>query len=407
MKQSGLSAHSRRAQLTVLAFAALTLAHIDASAAATKTSLSPSISGSPPTTATAGQAYSFTPTASAPRRLTIRFSITNRPGWAAFNTTTGQLSGTPTASDVETFSGIVISASDRYGSTALPAFNITVSSGTSTTSPPPVISGSPPGSVTAGSAYSFVPTASDPSGKALSFSIQNKPAWGAFSISTGALTGTPTTAQEGTYGNIIISASDGTSSAALPAFNISVTAPASPQISGTPPASVIAGSAYSFTPSTQDPSGGSLTFSVQNKPSWAAFSTANGMLSGTPTSANVGSYSGIIISVSDGTSSAALPAFSIAVQAASGGTGTGSATLSWTAPALNSDGSQLTDLAGYHIYYGTSPSSLSNMAAVAGAGATSFTIGNLTSTTWYFAIKSYTTAGVESVMSNVGSATIP
>ena len=217
--------------------------------------------------------------------------------------------------------------------------------------------------MTAGSAYSFVPTASDPSGKALSFSVQNKPAWGAFSISTGALTGTPTTAQEGTYGNIIISASDGTSSAALPAFNISVTAPASPQISGTPPASVIAGSAYSFTPSTQDPSGGSLTFSVQNKPSWAAFSTANGMLSGTPTSANVGSYSGIIISVSDGTSSAALPAFSIAVQAASGGTGTGSATLSWTAPALNSDGSQLTDLAGYHIYYGTSPSSLSNMAA--------------------------------------------
>jgi hypothetical protein len=260
--------------------------------------------------------------------------------------------------------------------------------------------------VTAGSAYSFVPTASDPSGKALSFSVQNKPAWAAFSISTGALTGTPTTAQEGMYGNIIITASDGTSSAALPAFNISVTAPAGPKISGTPPATVTAGSAYTFTPITQDPSGGTPTFSVQNKPSWATFSATNGMLTGTPTAANVGPYAGIVISVSDGTSSAALPAFSITVQAAAGGTPTGSATLSWTAPDLNSDGSPLTNLAGYHIYYGTSPSSLSSMAAVAGAGATSVTIGNLSSTTWYFAIKSYTTSGVESVMSNVGSATI-
>jgi hypothetical protein len=406
MKQSGLTAHSLCAQLTLLAFSVLTLAHAGAAAAATRNSLQPSISGSPPTTATAGQAYSFTPTASAPQNLSVRFSITNKPRWAGFNTTTGELSGTPASNNVRTFSGIVISAHDRYGSASLPAFSITVSGGGSATSPPPVISGSPPGSVTAGSAYSFVPTASDPSGKALSFSVQNKPAWAAFSISTGALTGTPTTAQEGMYGNIIITASDGTSSAALPAFNISVTAPAGPKISGTPPATVTAGSAYTFTPITQDPSGGTPTFSVQNKPSWATFSATNGMLTGTPTAANVGPYAGIVISVSDGTSSAALPAFSITVQAAAGGTPTGSATLSWTAPDLNSDGSPLTNLAGYHIYYGTSPSSLSSMAAVAGAGATSVTIGNLSSTTWYFAIKSYTTSGVESVMSNVGSATI-
>ena len=408
MKQSGLSAHSRRAQLTVLAFAALTFAHIDASAAATKTFLSPSISGSPPTTATAGQAYSFTPTASAPRRLTIRFSITNRPGWAAFNTTTGQLSGTPTASDVETFSGIVISASDRYGSTALPAFNITVSSGTSTTSPPPVISGSPPGSVTAGSAYSFVPTASDPSGKALSFSIQNKPSWASFSIATGAVTGTPTTAQEGTYSNIVITASDGTASASLKAFSISVVAPvAGPSISGTPATSVTAGSAYSFTPTTQNPNGGTLTYSVQNKPAWASFNTNTGLLSGTPLAVNVGSYSGIVISVSDGTSSAALPAFAITVNAAAGGTTTGSATISWTAPTQNVDGTPLTDLAGYRIYYGTSAASLSNSVTIASSTATSYTIGNLSSATWYFAVSSYASTGQESALSNIGSKTIP
>lgn len=35
-----------------------------------------------------------------------------------------------------------------------------------------------------------------------------------------------------------------------------------------------------------------------------------------------------------------------------------SVTLSWDAPTKNEDGSDLTDLLGYKVYYGTSPSSL-------------------------------------------------
>jgi hypothetical protein len=64
-------------------------------------------------------------------------------------------------------------------------------------------------------------------------------------------------------------------------------------------------------------SGGTLTFSVQNMPSWATFSTATGELQGTPASANVGTFANIVISVSDGKTSAALVPFSIAVAAAS------------------------------------------------------------------------------------------
>jgi hypothetical protein len=86
-----------------------------------------------------------------------------------------------------------------------------------------------------------------------------------------------------------------------------------PQISGTPSTSVNAGSAYSFTPSASDPGGGALSFSIQNSPSWARFSSSTGQLTGTPASSDVGTYSGITISVSDGHASASLPAFSIAV----------------------------------------------------------------------------------------------
>src|SRR5205807_2096703 len=121
----------------------------------------------------------------------------------------------------------------------------------------------------------------------------------------------------GTYANILISVTDGTLSAVLPAFAIAVTAPPPmpPTISGSPATSVVAGQSYSFAPTTTDPSGKTLTFSTSNKPSWANFSAGNGQLSGTPASANVGTYSNIMISVSDGTSSAALPAFAITVTA--------------------------------------------------------------------------------------------
>ena len=89
----------------------------------------------------------------------------------------------------------------------------------------------PPTSVQAGSSYAFQPTASDPSGLTLAFSVQNKPAWATFSIVNGSLSGTPSSSQAGTYANVVISASDGQQASALPAFSINVTAP--PPVTGT------------------------------------------------------------------------------------------------------------------------------------------------------------------------------
>ena len=73
--------------------------------------------------------------------------------------------------------------------------------------------------------------------------------------------------------------------------------------------------------------------------------TTTGRLSGTPAAANVGTTANIVISVSDGTASATLPAFSITVNAVV----TGSADLTWTAPTKNEDGSALSNLAGYKV----------------------------------------------------------
>ena len=87
-----------------------------------------------------------------------------------------------------------------------------------------------------------------------------------------------------------------------------------PTITGTPPSTAPVGVAYAFTPTATDPDGNPLTYGIANRPSWATFNTTTGRLSGTPTSANVGSYGNILITVSDGQASAQLPAFAITVS---------------------------------------------------------------------------------------------
>ena len=347
-----------------------------------------------------GQAYSFTPSASDPEGQPLTFSIANKPSWASFSASTGQLSGTPAAANAGTYSGIVITASDGSMSSSLAAFSITVTAANRA----PTISGSPATGVVSGQAYAFAPTASDPDGQTLAFGIANKPSWATFSTTTGALTGTPSAANAGTYANIVISVSDGSLSATLPAFSITVTAAnRAPTISGTPATSVNSGSAYSFTPTASDPDGQTLAFGIANKPSWATFNTSTGQLSGTPTSANAGTYSNIVISVSDGSLSATLPAFAVTVNAPVSGT----ATLTWSAPTLNSDGSALTNLSGYKVRYGTSPTSLTQLLDVPGAAVTGASIEGLSAGTWYFTVSSYNNTGVESAQTSPVSFTVP
>lgn len=86
----------------------------------------PIISGSPATTVSSGAAYSFIPKASGSDGATLRFSISNMPAWATFNTTTGQLSGTPSAANAGRYANIVISVSDGNASASLAAFTVTV-----------------------------------------------------------------------------------------------------------------------------------------------------------------------------------------------------------------------------------------------------------------------------------------
>jgi hypothetical protein len=169
-----------------------------------------------------------------------------------------------------------------------------------------------------------------------------------------------------------------------------------PTISGNPMTAIDIGSAYSFTPTASDPDGDKLTFSVRNQPSWADFDKTTGTLSGQPALGSVGTYASIEISVSDGKAKSTLPRFAISVDQV----GTISTTLNWTPPTQNEDGSPLMDLAGYKIYWGTTPGQYTHSVKIENPGMSSYVVENLTPGTYEFAATSFNMAGVESAYSN-------
>ncbi len=84
-----------------------------------------SLSGTPPTSVVAGNLYVFQPTASTTSG-TATFSASGLPSWASFNPSTGEISGTPSSSNVGVTGEITISASDGSATTSLAPFKVDV-----------------------------------------------------------------------------------------------------------------------------------------------------------------------------------------------------------------------------------------------------------------------------------------
>jgi hypothetical protein len=172
---------------------------------------------------------------------------------------------------------------------------------------------------------------------------------------------------------------------------------AMPTISGSPGNAIMVGDIYEFTPLANDDDGDALTFSIENLPTWATFSASTGAMSGQTFLGDEGFYDEIVLSVSDGTNKSSLPAFSVTVTQGA----LGSMTLSWTAPSENTDGTALTDLAGYRIYYGRSEGIYPNSVVIDNIGLATVVVDNLLPGTYFVVSTAINAQGYESTYSNI------
>ncbi len=266
----------------------------------------------------------------------------------------------------------------------------------------PLINGTPNLTVQVGELYTFTPAATDEDNNSLAFSVTNKPAWITFTRMTGELTGTPMASDIGIYTGIIVSVSDGEATTQLNSFTISVVKQNTPpSISGTPNPIAKEGESYTFTPIAIDEDNDALSFSIENKPAWMDFNSTTGwQLTGTPSANDIQEYTGIIISVSDGKVTTQLDSFTITVKPSPS-----SATLSWAAPSTRTDGSalQMSEIGGYKVYMGTTPDDLVFVDDITDRHTTEYKTSPLSEGTYYFAVTTYATNGIESGLSAIVS----
>ena len=188
-----------------------------------------------------------------------------------------------------------------------------------------------------------------------------------------------------------------------------------PAIWGSPKAESAPDTNYFFRPEAYDPDGDRLGFSIRNRPHWANFDPNTGQLSGTPTADDLGLFNGVAISVSDGKRGAALATFNVRITespnnapGSSGDTppemfGAHSVTLSWMPPTENVDGTPLTGLAGFRIFYGPEEGNYPNFIDIPNPGIATYVVDGLLAGSYHFVTTAYALSGIESDFSNVGA----
>ncbi|QDZ89175.1 tandem-95 repeat protein [Shewanella decolorationis] len=270
----------------------------------------PTISSTAMTSATQDAAYSYTLVASdSDVGDSVTLSAVTLPSWLSFNAATGVLSGTPSNANVGSHA-VVLRATDVDGLTAEQSFSIVVAN----VNDAPTISSTALTSATQDAAYSYTLVATDSDvGDSVTLSAVTLPSWLSFNPATGVLSGTPTNANVGSHA-VVLRATDTDGLTAEQSFTIVVAnINDAPTISSTAMTSATQDAAYSYTLVASDSDvGDSVTLSAVTLPSWLSFNSATGVLSGTPTNANVGSHA-VVLRATDGDGLTAEQSFTIVV----------------------------------------------------------------------------------------------
>lgn len=253
-----------------------------------------------------GDSFNLIVSASDPDGNSLLYSATGLPDGAVFTPSTRSFSWIPGNNQAGTYQ-VGFSVSDGSLSDS-ETVSLTVINGNEA----PVLAVIGNKSIDEGQSLEFTVSATDGNSDSLTYSATSLPAGATFNSSERRFSWVPDYSQAGNF-NVEFVVSDSVYSDSETIAISVANSNRTPEISGSPASSVMATATFSFTPTAADPDGDNLTFTVENQPSWAAFNSEDGKLSGAPDESHVGTFSNIRINVSDGQVTASLTPFTITV----------------------------------------------------------------------------------------------
>jgi RHS repeat-associated protein len=271
----------------------------------------------PPTTATVGVIYRYTPVATDTDLDPLTFDLPVHPAGMAVDPPSGTIVWRPTSAQANQTYSVLLRVQDGRGGVALNPFSITVAAANQV----PVITSAPITTGVAGVPYSYRVLAQDADSDTLSYSVTNAPANLVFNGNY-LQWASPVA---GTYNNVTITVNDNNGATVTQIFNLTIAASGVNQppviTSQTPPAGAQVGLPYFYQVTASDPDNDPLTYSIvsvspspdPNNSHPLTINSTTGLLTWTPTGNDLQTYS-ITLRVTDaGGLYATLPPFSVKV----------------------------------------------------------------------------------------------
>ena len=247
----------------------------------------PQIVSVPSTEAAIGTAWLYSIIATDVEQDPLTYSLLAGPAGVDINPITGELSWTPQSNQLG-LNSIAIQVSDGSGGSTSQSFSIRVAAGVPNL--PPTISTLPNRFASVGTAYSYLPTATDPEGTPIVYSLSRGPASMTVNPSTGQLNWTPAI---GDAGKLIVTliATDAGGAAAVQSFELDVlVANQTPTIISSPNLSIAAGATWRYSVLGRDADLDPLRYEMLQSPAGATIN-AFGEVEWSTVVADIGSHS--------------------------------------------------------------------------------------------------------------------
>jgi RHS repeat-associated protein len=265
----------------------------------------PAITSTAPTQATAGLPFAYPVTATDPDGDLLAYYLTQAPDGMAIDRTTGSITWKPTLAQIGPHD-VAVRVLDGRGGETTQTFTLLVVPDTGNRAPS--IVSAPVTAVNTGELYRYVVAATDPDGDALTLDLVVKPDGMTFDPGSGVVAWRPGADDIGEH-RAILRVRDGRGGVNLQSWQVTVSPVGTAPVFSTPPptAPAVVGLPYGYHFGAQDADGDTLTFRLTTAPDGMTIDPVTGILSWTPTAAQVGDHPVTVIVVDTHDLRASLP----------------------------------------------------------------------------------------------------